>query len=83
MVTAARPDRLARRRARLAWLLILPLLTSLAAANQMCTTFFGAGWRMAEFHDGWGWGMSAFGNVRSDTRFWVHINDQPANCWNP
>ena len=32
MVTAARPDRLARRRARLAWLLVLPLLTSLAVA---------------------------------------------------
>jgi trehalose/maltose transport system permease protein len=30
MVTAARPDRPARRRARLAWLLVLPLLTTLA-----------------------------------------------------
>lgn len=30
MVTPARPDRLARRRARLAWLLVLPLLTTLA-----------------------------------------------------
>jgi hypothetical protein len=58
------------------------LLTSLANANQMCATFFGSGWRMAEFHDGWGWGLSAFGNVRSDTRYWVYINDQPANCWN-
>jgi hypothetical protein len=49
----------------------------------MCVTFFGAGWRMAEFHDSWGWGFSAYGNVRSDTRFWVYINDQQANCWNP
>jgi trehalose/maltose transport system permease protein len=32
MVTPARPDRLARRRARLAWLLVLPLLTTLAVA---------------------------------------------------
>jgi trehalose/maltose transport system permease protein len=30
MVTAARPDRMAQRRARLAWLLVLPLLTTLA-----------------------------------------------------
>lgn len=30
MVTPARPDRLARRRVRLAWLLVLPLLTTLA-----------------------------------------------------
>jgi trehalose/maltose transport system permease protein len=30
MVTPARPDRLARRRARLAWLLVLPLLATLA-----------------------------------------------------
>jgi trehalose/maltose transport system permease protein len=32
MVTAARPDRLARRRARLAWGLVLPLLATLAVA---------------------------------------------------
>jgi hypothetical protein len=25
----------------------------------------------------------AFGNVRSDKRYWVTINDQPGNCWNP
>ena len=25
----------------------------------------------------------AYGNVRTDKRFWVHINDQPGNCWNP
>ncbi|RKG92510.1 flagellar hook-length control protein [Corallococcus terminator] len=59
------------------------LLTSLSSANQMCVQFFGAGWRMAEFHDAGGWGFNAYGNVRTDTRFWVHINDQPANCWNP
>jgi hypothetical protein len=28
-----------------------------------------------------GWSFYAFGNVPSDTRFWVYINDQPANCW--
>ncbi|MFZ5551207.1 MAG: flagellar hook-length control protein [Pseudomonadota bacterium] len=29
-----------------------------------------------------GWAFWAYGNVRDDTRLWVHINDQPANCWN-
>jgi len=23
-----------------------------------------------------------FGNVRDDSRYWVRISDQPANCWN-
>ncbi|MFY2560159.1 flagellar hook-length control protein [Corallococcus terminator] len=59
-------------------------LTSLAAANQLCANSFGAGWRMAEFHDGaGGWNWYAYGNVRTDTRFWLHINDTAANCWNP
>ncbi|WP_253910608.1 flagellar hook-length control protein [Pyxidicoccus fallax] len=59
-------------------------LTSLAVANQLCASAFGAGWRMAEFHDGnGGWNWYAYGNVRSDMRFWVHINDNAGNCWNP
>lgn len=54
------------------------------AGDQICQDSFGAGWRMAEFHDNrvGGWGFRAYGNVRTDTRFWVRINDQPANCWN-
>lgn len=28
-----------------------------------------------------GWSFLAFGDVRSDTRYWVRIEDQPANCW--
>ena len=28
-----------------------------------------------------GWGYYAFGDVRSDTRFWMDINDQPSTCW--
>lgn len=88
-------------------------LTSAAGADAVCAEAFGAGWRMAEFHDGrympgmkhdqhygsaryWGsespwsigdslaggWAFWAYGNVRDDTRFWVRIDDQPANCWN-
>jgi hypothetical protein len=56
-------------------------LNSLMAANSLCAEYFGAGWRMAEFHDGWGWGFWAKGNISSDERFWVYINDQRANCW--
>jgi hypothetical protein len=57
------------------------------SANAYCATQFGAGWRVAEFHDGWGWNFQAYGSTVSapnvpSTRFWVHINDQPAaNCW--
>ena len=55
-------------------------------ADKFCVTQFGAGWRVAEFHDGWGWHFQAYGGTVSaptipSTRFWVQINDQPANCW--
>ena len=59
-------------------------LTSLVVADQVCASYFGAGWRMAEFHDGnGGWSWYAYGNIRTDMRVWLYINDQPANCWNP
>jgi hypothetical protein len=56
------------------------------AADSYCVTQFGAGWRIAEFHDGWGWNFQAYGGTVSapsvpSIRFWVHINDQLANCW--
>lgn len=58
-------------------------LGSLANANALCAARFGPNYRMAEFHDGaGGWGWQAYGNVDAATRFWVHINDQNANCWN-
>lgn len=59
------------------------------AVNVYCQAQFGPGWRVAEFHDGWGWNFQAYGGTVSaptvpSTRFWVHINDQPGgNCWMP
>ncbi|HFC91351.1 MAG TPA: hypothetical protein ENJ51_00915 [Leucothrix mucor] len=57
--------------------------STLADANQYCASKFGSGWRVAEFHDGWGWHFKAYGNTGSlSKRFWVNVNDQPnANCW--
>jgi hypothetical protein len=58
-----------------------------AAVNAYCKDAFGEGWRVAEFHDGWGWNFQAYGGTVSaptvpSTRFWVYINDQPnGNCW--
>ncbi|MEO6191808.1 MAG: S8 family peptidase [Thermoanaerobaculia bacterium] len=66
-------------------------LTSRQAADAICASSFGAGWRMAEFHDGHygtnlsstgGWSFWAYGSIPSGTRFWTAINDQPANPWN-
>src|SRR5205823_1278208 len=51
-------------------------------ADAYCRSALGAGWRMAEFHDGkGGWGFVARGHISSTSRFWVRINDQPGNCW--
>lgn len=56
---------------------------ALSAANSACVSEFGADWRVAEHHDGWGWGLKAYGNVGTQKpRFWVDINNQPnAICW--
>jgi hypothetical protein len=57
-------------------------LTSAERADAFCSTALGTGWRMAEFHDGkGGWGFVAHGHINTTSRFWVHINDQPGNCW--
>jgi len=56
-------------------------------ADSYCQAQFGSGWRVAEFHEGWGWNFQAYGGTVSaptvpSTRFWVHIKDQAsANCW--
>ena len=66
-------------------------LTAQAQADGICANAFGAGWRMAEFHDGrygpgftgiGGWSFWGQAQLPTDTRFWVAINDQPANPWN-
>lgn len=56
-------------------------LRSREQADGWCKTKFGKGWRMAEFHDGGGWGFQAQGELPRDARFWVAINDQRANSW--
>ncbi|WP_158502218.1 S8 family peptidase [Vitiosangium sp. GDMCC 1.1324] len=67
------------------------LLTSQQQGDAMCADNFGSGWRMAEFHDGRygsnflfpsGWSFWGTGQIPAGTRFWVAINNQPANPWN-
>jgi hypothetical protein len=72
-------------------------LTSLAVANSICNQVGQIvrgtpGYRMAEFHDGtgiysgWSFWTEAYGYINGlaqspPTRYWVYINDQPANPW--
>lgn len=63
-------------------------LAGVEDANDICEVQFGPGYRIGEHHDGkrqsggyGGWGWYAYGNVDDSSRFWVHINDQSANCW--
>jgi hypothetical protein len=58
-------------------------LTSQARADELCAQVLGAGYRMAEFHDGGGgWSYWGAGEIAPGTRFWTAIYDQPANPWN-
>ncbi len=66
------------------------VLTSQAQGDEICADTFGGGWRLAEFHDGryggdfsavGGWSFWGEGQIPTGTRFWVAINDQPANPW--
>jgi hypothetical protein len=57
-------------------------------ANDICRFFVGSDYRIGEHHDGkrqsggyGGWNWYAYGNVNDSSRFWVHINGQPSNCW--
>lgn len=61
---------------------------SLANADALCQKQLGAGFRMAEHHDGGGgWTWYAYGNILPGyplhkRRFWVYVNDQPnAHCF--
>ncbi|TAG27289.1 MAG: hypothetical protein EAZ37_06110 [Burkholderiales bacterium] len=60
------------------------VLASAAEATARCEKELGTGWRMAEHHDGGGWSLTAQRSSQLDTRLrhWVHINNQPGNCWN-
>lgn len=66
-------------------------LLSVDAADSICKNTFGHEYQMAEFHDGnqhglatenAGWSFWARGNLNLGERYWVRINDQPANPWN-
>ncbi|MFE2938111.1 hypothetical protein ACFXKG_03410 [Streptomyces sp. NPDC059255] len=66
-------------------------LTSRAVADNLCVQYYGAGWRMAEFHDGrygpglessGGWSFWAYGYVPEGARLWTAVDDQIANPWN-
>lgn len=49
--------------------------------DALCTQQFGAGWAMAAFHDGGGWGFVANGVIPNTTRYWARISDQASNPW--
>lgn len=66
-------------------------MTSPEQADQLCANSFDGGWRMARFHDGAmgmmpgytsGWNFWAYGGLPIGMRFWVRVEDQPANPWN-
>jgi hypothetical protein len=63
------------------------VIGSLAQANARCAAELGPGWRMAELHDAAGSagsglvGKRGTGLTSQQTRHWVHVNDQKANCW--
>lgn len=68
-----------------AWAPTLDGLETFADADALCGKAFGPSWRVARFHDGWGWNFRAYGelpgiDIRAQ-RFWVLIDDQPnGNC---
>lgn len=61
------------------------IIKSEAEGTTRCEAELGTGWRMAEFHDGQGgWGLQGVrgSGLAAGNRYWVHVNDQPGNCWN-
>jgi hypothetical protein len=64
------------------------VLGSLEAANARCAKELGAGWRMAELHDGKDGSASVGllgkrgpGLSSQQTRHWVYANGQKSHCW--
>jgi hypothetical protein len=63
------------------------VIGSLTQANARCVAELGSGWRMAELHNAAGSaglglvGKRGTGLTSQQTRHWVHVNDQKANCW--
>ena len=59
------------------------LLKSADTGTQRCAAELGTGWRMAELHDGPGSAVTGTrgAGLSGSTRYWVHVNDQPGNCW--
>lgn len=63
------------------------ILTSAALASARCEKELGSGWRMADVKDGLDSGSIAGlrttnTTLGQGTRYWVQVQDHPANCWN-
>ncbi len=43
--------------------------------------YYGETWLDESHRSRGAWNFFAYGNIPADTRFWVYIDDQPANCW--
>jgi hypothetical protein len=57
-------------------------LATLADANQYCSSQFGAGWRVLDYHDGAGGAVATYSAIAPKIRGLVNVRDQPyANCW--
>ncbi|PHR60625.1 MAG: hypothetical protein COA43_05590 [Robiginitomaculum sp.] len=56
---------------------------TIANANAYCATQFGKNWRVANFHDGGGWGLQAYGNIGTlKKHVWIDIKSQKqGTCW--
>jgi hypothetical protein len=43
--------------------------------------YYGDTWTSEEGKNEGGWNFWAYGNISNESRFWVYIRDQQANCW--
>ena len=59
------------------------ILTSVAPGSARCEKEAGTGWRVASFHDAGDRSMQGRRGVGPwpNIRFWVHMSNQPGNCW--